>query len=155
MDTAKAANKIIKEAVALLTEKDDIARFAPIDKLFNDAAGAVNGDATNEALLKGWMVSQANNAVFLLWRRGILTDEIEKEYRALPTTEEALVDYNNLMAEDKKKADALEAQRREYVEGQHKLDIFKSILNGVPAEEAEKQYQAYQKKMAEATGAGA
>lgn len=155
MDTAKAANKIIKEAVALLTEKDDIARFAPIEKLFNNAAGAVNGDATNEALLKGWMVSQANNAVFLLWRRGILTDEIEKEYRALPTTEEALVDYNNLMEEDKKKADALEAQRREYVEGQHKLDIFKSILNGVPAEEAEKQYQAYQKKMAEATGAGA
>lgn len=155
MDTAKAANKIIKDAVALLTEKDDIARFAPIEKLFNDASGAVNGDATNEALLKGWMVSQANNAVFLLWRRGILTPEIEAEYRELPTTEEALVDYNNLMAEDKKKADALEAQRREYVEGQHKLDIFKSILNGVPAAEAEKQYQEYQKKMAEATGSGA
>jgi hypothetical protein len=38
MDTAKEANKIIKEAVALLTEKDDIARFAPIEKLFNDAS---------------------------------------------------------------------------------------------------------------------
>lgn len=75
MDTAKEANKIIKEAVALLTEEADINRFAPIEKLFNDASGAVNGDAMNEALLKGWMVSQANNAVFLLWRRGILTPE--------------------------------------------------------------------------------
>lgn len=153
METAKEANKIIKEVVALLTNEDDIKRFAPIEKLFNDAAGATNGDATNEALLKGWMVSQANNAVFLLWRRGILTPEIEAEYRALPSTEEALEDYNNLLAEDKKKADALEAQRREYVEGQHKLDIFKSILNGVPAAEAEKQYQEYQKKLAQAAGA--
>ena len=152
MDTAKAANKIIKEVVALLTEKDDIARFEPIEKLFNNAAGAVNGDALNEALLKGWMVSQANNAVFLLWRRGILTDEIEKEYRALPTTEEALIDYNKLMAVEKEKADALEAQRKEYVESQHRFDIFKSILNGVSAEEAEKQYQAYQKELAKATG---
>lgn len=153
METAKAANKIIKEVVALLTIEEDINRFAPIEKLFNDASGATNGDAMNEALLKGWMVSQANNAVFLLWRRGILTPEIEAEYRALPTTEEALEDYNNLLAEDKKKADALEAQRREYVETQHKLDIFKSILNGVPAAEAEKQYQEYQKKIAQATGA--
>lgn len=153
METAKEANKIIKEVVALLTNEDDIKRFAPIEKLFNDAAGATNGDATNEALLKGWMVSQANNAVFLLWRRGILTPEIEAEYRALPSTEEALEDYNALLAEDKKKADALEAQRREYVEGQHKLDIFKSILNGVPAAEAEKQYQEYQKKLAQAAGA--
>ena len=152
METAKEANKIIKEVVALLTNEDDIKRFAPIEKLFNDAAGATNGDATNEALLKGWMVSQANNAVFLLWRRGILTPEIEAEYRALPSTEEALEDYNALLAEDKKKADALEAQRREYVEGQHKLDIFKSILNGVPAAEAEKQYQEYQKKLAQAAG---
>lgn len=153
MDTAKEANKIIKDVVALLTEKDDIARFAPIEKLFNDASGAVNGDAMNEALLKGWMVSQANNAVFLLWRRGILTPEIEAEYRALPSTEEALEDYNNLLDEDKKKADELEVKRRNYVEAQHKLDIFKSILNGVPAAEAEKQYQEYQKKIAEATGA--
>lgn len=153
MDTAKEANKIIKEAVALLTEEADIKRFAPIEKLFNDASGAVNGDAMNEALLKGWMVSQANNAVFLLWRRGLLTPEIEAEYRALPSTEEALVDYENLLAEDKKKADELEVKRRNYVEAQHKLDIFKSILNGVPAAEAEKQYQEYQKKVSEATGA--
>jgi hypothetical protein len=84
-----------------------------------------------------------------------LTDDIEKEYRSLPTTEEALVDYNKLMAVEKEKADALEAQRKEYVEAQHKFDIFKSILNGVPAEEAEKQYQAYQKELAKATGSEA
>ena len=110
----------------------------------------VNGNGRNEALLKGWMVSQANNMVFLLWRRGILTDEIEKAYRALPSTEEALVDYNALEAEDKKVADELEAKRREYMDGQHELDIFKAVLNGIPKDKAEAQYKAYQEKMAQA-----
>lgn len=150
MDVAKQANQIIKDSLALLTDENDIARFGDIPEIFNNAAGMVNENKTNEALLKGWMVSQANNAVFLLWRRGILTDEIEKAYRALPSTEEALVDYSNLEAEDKKVADELEAKRREYMEGQHELDIFKAVLNGIPKERAEAQYKAYQEKMAQA-----
>lgn len=150
MDTAKEANKIVKDVLAILKDKADIAHYKPVVERFNNAAGAVNGDPLNEALLKGWMVSQATNAVFLLWRRGLLTKEIEDEWRALPSTEEALEDYTKLMAEDKKKADELEALRRNYVESQHKFDIFKSILNGVPAEKAEKEYQEYQKQLAEA-----
>ena len=150
MDVAKEANQIIKDSLVLLTDENDIARFKDIPEIFNNAAGMVNSNGRNEALLKGWMVSQANNMVFLLWRRGILTDEIEKAYRALPSTEEALVDYNALEAEDKKVADELEEKRREYMNGQHELDIFKAVLNGIPKDKAEAQYKAYQEKMAQA-----
>ena len=119
METAKKANEIVKSVVALLTNENDLNRFSPIPEIFNNAAGMVNGNAQNEAILKAYMVSQANNAVFLLWRRGILTDEIEKAYRELPTTEEATEDWNKFQDEDKKVADDLEAKRKAYMEAQH------------------------------------
>lgn len=150
MDVAKQANKIIKEVLEKLTDENDIARFSSVPEIFNNAAGMVNGNARNEALLKGWMVSQANNAVFLLWRRNILTDDIEKEYRELPSTEEAVKDFEALESEDKKVADELEEQRRKYMDGQHELDIFKAVLNGIPKDQAEAQYKEYKEKIAQA-----
>ena len=153
MDVAKQANQIIKNSLELLTDENDIARFKDIPEIFNNAAGMADESEVSAALLKGWMVSQANNMVFLLWRRGILTDDIEKAYRALPSTEEALEDYNAFETADKKIADELEEKRREYMEGQHKLDIFKAVLNGIPKDKAEAQYKAYQQKIAQAAGA--
>ena len=84
METAKEANAIIRDAFALLTDKKDIERFEPVKEIFNNAAGMINGNEYCEAILKAWMVSQANNIVFLLWRRGIMTPEIEEAYRKLP-----------------------------------------------------------------------
>lgn len=153
MDVAKQANQIVKKVLEKLTDEKDIARFKDVPEIFNNASGMINGNAMNEALLKGWMVSQANNAVFLLWRRGILTEDIEKEYRALPSTEEAVKDYDDLQAKDKAVADELEAKRKEYMDGQHVLDIFKAVLNGVPKEKAEAQYEEYRQKLARSMGA--
>lgn len=150
MEIAKKANEIIKDALDLLVEKDDVARFANIPEIFNNASGMVNGSAQNEAILKAWMVSQAANAVFLLWRRNILTDEIEKAFRELPSTEEAMEDWNKFQEEDKKVADELDKQRNAYVEEQHKIDIFKAVLNGIPKEKAEQQYQEYQNQIKQA-----
>lgn len=150
MDVAKEANQIIKDSLELLTDENDIARFKDIPEIFNNAAGMADESEVSAALLKGWMVSQANNIVFLLWRRSILTDEIEKAYRALPSTEDALLDFTAFEKADKKVADELEEKRREYMEGQHKLDIFKAVLNGIPKDKAEAQYKAYQEKMAQA-----
>ncbi len=149
MDVAKQANKVIKAALEKMSEKNDLARFSNIPKIFNDASGALEGDERNAALLKGWMVSQANNAVFLLWRRGILTDEIESEYRKLPSTEEAVKDFEAFEEADKKVADKLEEERKKYMDSQHELDIFKAILNGIPKERAEAQYKEYKDKMAQ------
>ena len=152
METAKQANQIIKDALGLLTDENDIARFGVVPEIFNNASGMVNGNEMLEALLKGWMVSQANNTVFLLWRRGILTDDIEKAYRKLPTTEEATKDWDDFQEQDKKIADEIEAKRKEYMDGQHELDIFKAVLNGIPKEQAEAQYQQYQEQLKKAVG---
>lgn len=153
MDIAKQSNKIIKEVLEKLTDDKDIARFKNIPEIFNNAAGMVNGNKINEALLNVWMLSEATNAVFLLWRRGIEHDAIEKEWRKLPSTDEVAAVYEALLAEDKKEADALEAQRRAYMDKQHELDIFKAVLNGESKENAEAKYEEYKKRLAQSLGA--
>lgn len=154
---AKKANKIVKEVLAKLeatpTKEADFNNFKDVPEIFNNASGMLEGNATNIALLNLWMTSQATNAVFLLWRRGIEHADVEKEWRELPTTDELMDAYNALLAEDKKEAEKLEAERRVYMEGQRKLDIFKAVLNGMTKEEAEAKQKEYQDKLAKSLGA--
>ena len=148
METAKQANAIIRDAFALLTDKKDIERFEPIKEIFNNAAGMVNGNEYCEAILKGWMVSQANNIVFLLWRRGIMTPEIEEAYRKLPTTEEAVKEFDEFEKGVQDEANALEEQRKAFAEKQHEIDIFKAVLNGMSKDKAEAEYEKYKAQIA-------
>lgn len=154
---AKKANQIVKEVLARLetvpTREADFNNFKDVPEIFNNAAGMLEGNATNIALLNLWMTSQATNAVFLLWRRGIEHADIEKEWRELPATDELMDTYNALLDEDRKEAEKIEAERRVYMEGQRKLDIFKAILNGLSKEEAEAKQKEYQEKLAKSLGA--
>lgn len=152
MDVAKKANQIIKDSIALMDE-NGVKYFENLPEIFNNASGMINGNEKAEALLKGWMVSQASQTVFYLWRRNILTDEIEKAFRELPLTEEAVEDWENFQKADQKVADELEAKRKEYMNGQHEIDIFKAVLNGVSKDQAEAKYKEYQKNLARAAGA--
>lgn len=152
MDVAKQANQIIKDSIALMDE-NGVKYFENLPEIFNNASGMTNGNERVEALLKGWMVSQASQAVFYLWRRNLITEDIEKAFRALPLTEDAVADWEKFEAADKKVADELEEKRREYMNGQHTIDIFKAVLNGVPKDKAEAKYNEYQQKIAQAAGA--
>ena len=154
---AKKANQIVKEVLAKLeatpTKEADFNNFKDVPEIFNNAAGMLEGNATNIALLNLWMTSQATNAVFLLWRRGIEHADVEEEWRELPTTDELMDAYNALLAEDRKEAEKLETERRVYMEGQRKLDLFKAVLNGLTKEEAEAKQKEYQDKLAKSLGA--
>lgn len=153
METAKQANQLIKKALAILTDENDLAHFSNVPEIFNNASGMVNGDEYCEAMLKGWMVSQANNIMFLLWRRGLLTKELEDEYRELPSTEEAVKDFESFEKANAEKANELEAARKEFMDAQHKTDIFKAILNGMSKEKAEEEYAKMQAQIEAASKA--
>lgn len=153
METAKQANQLIKKALEILTDENDLAHFSNVPEIFNNASGVVNGDEYCEAMLKGWMVSQANNIMFLLWRRGLLTKEIEDEYRALPSTEEAVKDFEGFEKANAEKANELEAARKKFMDAQHKTDIFKAILNGMSKEKAEEEYAKMQAQIEAASKA--
>lgn len=153
METAKQANQLIKKALEILTDENDLAHFSNVPEIFNNASGMVNGDEYCEAMLKGWMVSQANNVMFLLWRRNLLTKELEDEYRELPSTEEAVKDFEGFEKANAEKANELEAARKEFMDAQHKTDIFKAILNGMSKEKAEEEYAKMQAQIEAASKA--
>ena len=153
METAKQANQLIKKALEILTDENDLAHFSNVPEIFNNASGMVNGDEYCEAMLKGWMVSQANNIMFLLWRRGLLTQDLEDEYRELPSTEEAVKDFEGFEKANAEKANELEAARKEFMDAQHKTDIFKAILNGMSKEKAEEEYAKMQAQIEAASKA--
>lgn len=154
---AKKANQIVKKVLERLetapTKEADFNNFKNVPEIFNNAAGQLKGNKINIALFNLWMVSQATNATFLLWRRGIEHADIEAEWRELPTTDELMDVYQSLLDEDKKVAEKLEAERRKYMDGQHELDIFKAILNGMTREQAEEKQKEYQDRLAKSLGA--
>ena len=152
MDIAKQANALIKKALETLTEEADIKQYGNIPEIFNNASGMVNENPECVAMLKGWMVSKANSVMFLIWRRGLMTEELEKEYCALPTPEEAVEDFEEFEKANAEKANELEAARKEFMDEQHVTDIFKAVLNGMSKEKAEQEYQKMQEQIAQAQG---
>ena len=152
MDIAKQANALIKKALETLTEEADIKQYGNIPEIFNNASGMVNENPECVAMLKDWMVSKANSVMFLIWRRGLMTEELEKEYRALPTPEEAVEDFEEFEKANAEKANELEAARKEFMDEQHVTDIFKAVLNGMSKEKAEQEYQKMQEQIAQAQG---
>ena len=93
MDTIKAANKIIREGIALLPDdakKEFKAKASDIfeDEAINNACGAINGNAEKEAMLAAYAVQEANRMASTLWRLQLITEDLEKEYRALPAMDE-------------------------------------------------------------------
>lgn len=154
---AKKANQIVKKVLERLetvpTKEADFNNFKDVPEIFNNAAGQLEKNPINIALLNLWMTSQATNAVFLLWRRGIKHEDIAAEWRELPSTYELMDAYNALLAEDRKVAEKLEAERRAYMDEQHKLDIFKAILNGMTKEQAEEKQKEYEDRLAKSLGA--
>lgn len=157
---AKEAFNIISDARAEIVKTKETNKHIErdlqrLDEMINGYKGAkklLTGER-EAAFAAGWMVSMANNAVFLLYRRNAITPEIETAYRNLPQTEEAMEDYDKFINEDNEKAKALEAERRAFMEGQHSLDILKSVFGGKSVEQAKKKLAEYQQAVVKSLGA--
>lgn len=157
MDTIKLANKVIKEGITLLPDdakKDFKAQASDIfiDEAINNACGALNENGEKIAMLGAYAVQEANRVVSTLWREELLTPELEKEYRELPKMTEMADKYNEFTSARKARMDEVMEQHRAIAEEEKELDIFKGIVNGIPAEESEKRYNEYRKQQQSAMG---
>lgn len=159
MDTIKLATKVIKEGLALLPDeaKGDFKAAASdifIDEAINNACGALNGSEEKIAMLAAYSVQEANRIVSALWRDELLTKELEAEYRQLPKLAVLAEAYNEFTSARKERMDKIMAEHKVVAEEEKELDIFKGIVNGIPAEESEKRYNEYQKQQQAALGGG-
>lgn len=159
MDTIKAANKIIKEGIALLPDeaKGDFKAQASdifVNEAIANAMGAVNEDAEKTSLLGAYAVQEANRVVTTLWRLQLLPEDMEKEYRALPTMKEMADAYNEFTSARKERMDKIMADHKVIAEEEKELDIFKGIVNGISAKEAEKKYNEFKNAQQQAMTGG-
>ena len=158
MDTIKEANKIIKEGIKLLPDeakKDFKAQASDIfiDEAINNACGALEGNEEKIAMLGAYAVQEANRVVTMLWRLELLTPELETAYRKLPKMEVMADAYNEFTSARKARMDEIMEQHKAIAEEERTLDIFKGIINGVPAKESEKRYEEFKKQQQQAMGA--
>lgn len=157
METIKLANKIIKDGITLLPDemKSDFKAQTGeifINEAIANAMAMVNKDAEKEALLKAWAVQEANRLVSALWREELLTAELEKDYRTLPKMKEVADYYNeNFVKPRQERMNETMAKHKEITDEEKELDIFKGVVNGMSAKEAERKYEEYKKQVAAAT----
>ena len=159
MDTIKAANKIIKDGIALLPDdaKGDFKAQASdifINEAIANAMGCVNEDEEKTALLGAYAVQEANRVVTTLWRLELLPEAMEKAYRALPTMKEMADAYNEFTSARKARMDAIMADHKVIADEEKDLDIFKGIINGISAKEAEKRYEDFKQSQQQAMAGG-
>lgn len=158
METIKAANKIIKDGIALLPDeaKADYKAQASdifINEAISNAMGAINGSEEKETMLAAYAVQEANRVASELWREELLTDEFEAEYRKLPKMKEMADAYNKFTSARKERMDDVMADHKVIADEEKELDIFKGIINGVSAKEAERKYNEFKNAQQQAMGA--
>lgn len=159
MDTIKAAAKVLKEGIALLPDdakKDFKAQASDIfvDEAINNACGALNEDEEKIAMLGAYAVQEANRVVTMLWRMKLLPDALETAYRALPSMEEMAKAYNEFTSARKERMDKIMADHKVIADEEAELDIFKGIINGIPADESKKRYEEFKKQQQAALAGG-
>lgn len=159
MDTIKAANKIIKDGIALLPDEAKGEFKASASDIFiyeaiNNACGALNDNEEKIAMLSAYAVQEANRVVSTLWREELLPADLEAEYRKLPKMNEMADKYNEFTSARKEKMDKIMADHKVIAEEERELDIFKGIVNGISAEESEKKYDEFKRQQQAAMAGG-
>lgn len=157
MDTIKTANKIIKDGIALLPDdaKGEFKAQASdifINEAIANALGAVNKNEEKIALLTAYAVQEANRVVTTLWRLQLLPEDMEKTYRELPVMKDVADAYNEFTSARKERMDKIMADHKVLAEEEKELDIFKGIINGISAKEAEKKYEDFKNAQQQAMG---
>lgn len=157
METIKAATRCIKKCVAIMPD-DMKAEFKAargdmmVYEAINNACGMINGSEEKEALLKFFAVQEANRAASTLWREGLITKELEEEYRKLPKQKEVVDEYKPFDDAREKRIDEIIAMNNAIVEEKKDLDIFKGVFNGMSKEQAERGYNDAMSQQMQAMG---
>lgn len=168
MDTTKKANEFIKKGVALLPDDAKTEWKAQASDIFiNDAIDAAIKELEKPSdpnhpemymekvsMLEAYSVQEANRMASTLWRLQLLPEDLEKEYRELPSMAEIVQPYNNFLASRQARMDELNEKGKELQWEKQEMEIFMGVINGVPTEESEKRYEEFKKTQQAALAGG-
>ena len=143
--------KYLEKTVAIIPE-DHKARESYV-KALDAIKLAKQHTADNEekiTFLYNMATYHVNQATFLLFRLGLLTEELEAEFRSFEPAEktvEYVAEFESKHDEEKKN---ITDQQKEFMDRQNGMDIFKSLCMGKSLEEADQMLAEYNEKIAQA-----
>lgn len=141
--------QFMKTASALLKDKADIDYFKKLKQNYATAEKIAETDEQKELLLNKF-VQARHQIVFLLFRKGLLPDEIKDTFLEMETIEDANKRYAEKEKERLDRQDAESKRLHALKEEEDKMDIFKAVLNGMDEEKAKAELQKYQEEASKA-----
>ena len=94
-------------------------------------------------------IQLCNKLMFLVFRKGKYSD-LEESYRNLISIDEVAKGYEAYTQRNSEEQDKIQALINEQQARQHKLDVFKGVLNGMSVEDAEARLSQYENQVKQA-----
>ena len=148
----KTTLKYVEKAIASLTDEETKQYYNKLVDGIRNASGLDIDPADEDrraAQLDFNAVSLANQVTFEAFATGNLTDNLEREYRELPTLKEAKEAVKVETEKAKAEEDALTAQLNAFRERGRKYDLVHAVCAGRSVEEAKKMQKEYDKQVAQ------
>lgn len=143
METADKAKSYLEKAIKVLPEDNhNHDYFAKFLTSFENAKKIADNDE-KKAYLADATVKVANQLSFILFRENLLTEDLEKEYRALPSAEETTKALEEANKVRKDKYEELAKMNKEAEDEQMDMDVFQQVLGGRSVEEAKQKLEDY------------
>lgn len=143
MDTIDKAVSYLNKAIKQLPEGDE--NHETLTRFLNgvESAKAMADNEEKKAIIADATIKLSNQLSFILFKKELLTDELTKEYRALPTTEETSRALEEANAARKAEYEELAKRNKEAQDKQEEIDVLQQVLGGLSKEEAEKKIEDY------------
>lgn len=143
MEVAEQAKAYIEKAIKVLPEDNhNHEYFAKFLTSFDNAKELVDNDE-KKAIITDASVKVANQLTFIMFREGLLSEELEKEYRGLPKPEETTEKLEEVNKVRKDKYEELAKANKAAEDEQADIDMFQQVLGGRSVEEAKQKLEDY------------
>lgn len=143
MEVAEQAKAYIEKAVKFLPEDHHSYAFFPKFLESFENAKELADDDEKRARIANAAVATATRLTMFLFVEGILSDELEAEWRKLPKPEETEKMLDELRLKRQARYDEIHKTLKEAEDEQHDFDVFNQVLGGLSKEEAEKRIEMY------------
>ena len=141
--------KFVEKVIASLTDESTKEYYSKLVEGIRNASGLdidKADEARRNAQLNFNAISLANQVTFEAFATANLTENLEKEYRKLPTLAEAKKAVTEETEKAKAEEDALTAQLNAFRERGRKYDLVHAVCAGRSVEEAKKMQAEYDKQ---------
>lgn len=144
-------NYVVKVANVLSKDEDKEKVMHLVESIRN--ADGLDIDPKDEerriAMLNLNAIALAQQATWMAFSAGDLTDNLESEFRALPSAADAQAAAKAAEESVKSEEDSISETIKEFRDRAKKFDIVRAVCNGQDPKEAKKQQEEYEKQAAQ------